>query len=76
MFLRRTRSGPREYLQLVESYRTPAGVRQRVLFSFGRIDQLSAEQIDTLVRGLQRVGGDESTAPPPPAPRHRLRARP
>ena len=67
MFLRRTRSGPREYLQLVESYRTPAGVRQRVLFSFGRIDQLSAEQIDTLVRGLQRVGGDESTVSPSPS---------
>ncbi|MHB1284803.1 MAG: IS1634 family transposase [Metallibacterium scheffleri] len=61
MFLRRTRSGPREYLQLAESYRTPAGVRQRVLFSFGRIDQLPAEQIDTLIRGLQRVSGDEST---------------
>ena len=69
MFLRRTRSGPREYLQLAESYRTPAGVRQRVLFSFGRIDQLSAEQIETLVRGLQRVGGEERTALPAPSPR-------
>ena len=57
MFLRRTRSGPREYLQLVESYRTAAGVRQRVLFSFGRIDQLDAAQIQTLVRGLERYTG-------------------
>ena len=57
MFLRRTRSGPREYLQLVESYRVAGGVRQRVLFSFGRIDQLDAAQIQTLVRGFERYTG-------------------
>jgi len=71
MFLRRTRSGPREYLQLVESYRVAGGVRQRVLFSFGRIDQLDAAQIQTLVRGLERyteAGASSVVAQPASAP--------
>lgn len=51
MYLRRTRSGSRDYLQLVESFRVDGGVRQRVLYSFGRLDQLDPEQVKTLIEG-------------------------
>ena len=57
MYLRRTRSGSRDYLQLVESFRVDGGVRQRVLYSFGRLDQLDADQVKTLIDGLVRHTG-------------------
>lgn len=69
MYLRRTRSGSRDYLQLVESFRVDDGVRQRVLFSFGRLDQLDRDQVKTLIHGLARHTGVElpkaSAAPLP-----------
>ena len=58
MFTRITRSGGREYLQLVESYRNDAGApRQRVIATLGRLDKLHAEALDPLIRGLQRAVG-------------------
>ena len=57
MYLRRTRSGSRDYLQLVESFRVDGGVRQRVLYSFGRLDQLDPDQVRTLIEGLARHTG-------------------
>ena len=63
MFTRLSRSGGRTYLQLVESYRNEAGQpRQRVIANLGRLDQLSAEQLEPLISGLERAVG-RSRAP-------------
>jgi len=59
MFVRVKKSGskeaPHEYLQIVESYRDGKAVRQRVISTLGRLDQLKAAgQIDGLVKSLAR----------------------
>lgn len=59
MFVRVKKSGskkaPHEYLQIVESYRDGKSVRQRVIATLGRLDQLNASgQIDGLVKSLAR----------------------
>jgi hypothetical protein len=44
MFVKVTTSGPRRYVQLVESYRDDAGrVKKRTVATLGRLDQLSGE---------------------------------
>ena len=45
MFLRTKRVGGREYLMLVENYRIEGRVRQRVLRSFGRQDQVDLAHV-------------------------------
>jgi transposase len=42
MFFRIKQSGPRQYLQIVENSRADGRVRQRVLVTLGRLDQLRA----------------------------------
>jgi hypothetical protein len=59
MFIRIKRGGnrthPHDYLQIVESYREGTSVRQRVLVTLGRLDQLQAEgQLDGLIKSLCR----------------------
>jgi hypothetical protein len=59
MFFRAKKSGskhrPHEYLQIVESYRDGKTVRQRVIATLGRLDQLKASgQIDGLMQSLSR----------------------
>lgn len=59
MFFRAKKSGsktqPHEYLQIVESYRDSTTVRQRVIATLGRLDQLRATgQIDGLMKSLAR----------------------
>lgn len=68
MFTRISRSGGREYLQLVESYRNEDGKpRHRVIANLGRIDHLQAESLRPLINGLQRAAGlPESKTPEPP----------
>jgi len=66
MFTRITRSGGREYLQLVQSYRNEAGApRQRVIATLGRLDQLQAVSLEPLIRGLQRAAGSVAPAATP-----------
>ena len=66
MYTRITRSGGRSYLQIVEGFRTEAGVRQRVLANLGRIDQLDGKKLDPLINGLQRaLGRAPETVPTP-----------
>jgi hypothetical protein len=56
MFFRAKRSGHREYLQLVENERTDGRVRQRVLASLGRMDELEASgQLVRLTESLARL---------------------
>ena len=59
MFFRAKKSGshdhPHEYLQIVESYRDGSSVRQRVIATLGRLDQIKASgQIDGLMQSLAR----------------------
>ena len=57
MFVKVTASGPRRYVQLVESYRDEAGrVKKRTVATLGRLDQLSGE-LDCVIDGLLKVSG-------------------
>lgn len=64
MYTRITRTGDRQYLQLVESFRNDRGqVRVRVVANLGRLDKLSAENLDPLINGLNRaIGRTENVA--------------
>jgi transposase len=55
MFLRVKKTSGREYLQIAESYRDGGKVRQRVIATIGRTDELVARgQIDQLLRSLAK----------------------
>lgn len=58
MYVRVVRSGPRRYIRLVEGYRDDNGrVKQRTVANLGRADQLSDDEVDGLIEGLQRAVG-------------------
>ena len=68
MFVKITTSGPRRYVQLVESYRDEAGrVKKRTVATLGRLDQLTGE-LDAVIDGLLKVSGREPVAPKVAAP--------
>jgi len=55
MFVRIKKSGPRQYLQVVESRWENGASRQRVIATLGRLDRLKARgEVDGLMRGLSR----------------------
>lgn len=55
MYFRRKQSQGRSYLQIVESHRTGDQVRQRVIATLGRLDELEASgQLDRLLRSGAR----------------------
>ena len=55
MFFRSKKSGERTYLQIVESYRDAGRVKQRVIVTLGRLDQLQASgQLDSLLQSGAR----------------------
>lgn len=57
MFIKITRSGPRQYLQLVEAYRDDTGkAKHRTLATLGRLDQI-AGNLDSVLAGLLKVSG-------------------
>lgn|SRR5574337_363385 len=66
MYTRITRSGGRSYLQIVEGFRTEAGVRQRVVANLGRLDKLEGAKLDPLIHGLQRALGRVPASAPVP----------
>lgn len=66
MYTRITRSGGRSYLQIVEGFRTEAGVRQRVVANLGRLDHLEGAKLDPLIHGLQRALGRVPVSAPVP----------
>jgi hypothetical protein len=67
VFIKLTRSGPNQYVQLVEAFRDDEGrPKQRTVATLGRLDQLGTE-LKSVISGLQRVTG-QSPVPPPPAP--------
>ncbi|MBW6495514.1 MAG: IS1634 family transposase [Burkholderiaceae bacterium] len=64
MYTRITKTGDRQYLQLVESFRNDRGqVRVRVIANLGRLDRLSPDKLDPLINGLNRaLGRGENTS--------------
>ena len=55
MFIKLTKSGPRQYLQLVEAYRDDAGrPKQRTVATLGRLDQLG-DSLQSMRDGLSRL---------------------
>lgn len=55
MFVRAKKSGPHQYLQVVENRREGTKVVQRVISTLGRLDRLNAKgDIESLVRSLSR----------------------
>ncbi len=65
MFIKLTRRGPNQYVQLVAAYRDDEGrPKQRTVATLGRIDQLNTE-LKSVITGLQRVTGQapDSAAP-------------
>ncbi len=55
MFARVKKSGPHQYLQLVENRRENGKVAQRVIATLGRMDQLSGKGgVESLIRSLSR----------------------
>src|SRR6056297_122170 len=66
MYTKITRSGGRQYLQLVEGYRNEQGkVRHRVVANLGRLEDLNPAKLDPLINGLNRaIGRIDNTAFP------------
>jgi len=55
MFARTKKSGKYEYLQVVENRREGPKVKQHVIATLGRLDQMHAKgEVETLVRSLAR----------------------
>ena len=66
MFVKVTTSGPRRYVQLVESFRDEAGlVKKRTVATLGRLDQLGGE-LDSVIAGLMKVAGRKPLQPKEP----------
>ena len=57
MYVKITRSGKRQYLQLVEAVRENGKPRQRHIATLGRLDQLLDSDVDALVNGLLKATG-------------------
>lgn len=70
MFIKLTRSGPRRYVQLVESFRDDDGrVKQRTIASLGRLERIDPH-VESVIRGLQRVTGRAIEPQPEPPVLH------
>jgi len=55
MFARVKKSGKYQYLQIVENRKVSGKVKQRVVATVGRLDQLQAKgRVETLIRSLSR----------------------
>ena len=65
MYFRKKTSGGRAYLQIVESRREGAAVRQQVIATLGRIDELRASgQLERLCQSNGRSSVRGATPPP------------
>lgn len=65
MFIKLTRSGPNQYVQLVEAFRDADGrPKQRTVATLGRFDQMQGD-LKSVISGLQRITGQTPVAQPP-----------
>jgi hypothetical protein len=63
MYIKVTRSGPRRYVQLVESFRNDEGkVKQRTLATLGRLDRMDGA-LESVTNGLLKIAGRAAPAP-------------
>jgi transposase len=68
VFIKLTRRGPNQYVQLVDAYRDDEGrPKQRTVATLGRIDQLNTE-LKSVISGLQRVTGQTPVVAAPVLP--------
>jgi transposase len=68
VFIKLTRRGPNQYVQLVAAYRDDDGrPKQRTVATLGRIDQLNTE-LKSVIAGLQRVTGQTPDVAAPVLP--------
>jgi len=68
VFIKLTRRGPNQYVQLVDAYRDDEGrPKQRTVATLGRIDQLNTE-LKSVISGLQRVTGQTPDVAAPVVP--------
>jgi len=68
VFIKLTRRGPNQYVQLVDAYRDDEGrPKQRTVATLGRIDQLNTE-LKSVISGLQRVTGQIPVVAAPVVP--------
>ena len=66
MYVKITHSGPRRYVQLVESFRNDEGkVKQRTVATLGRLDQMDG-QLESVIHGLLKLTGQEAARRGPP----------
>ena len=64
MYVKITRSGPRRYVQLLESFRDENGrVKKRTVANLGRIDEIDGA-LDSVINGLLKVAGREPWVAP------------
>jgi transposase len=64
MYVKITQSGPRRYVQLVESYRDETGrVKKRTVATLGRLDRVSGE-LDAVINGLLKATGRKALPNP------------
>ena len=62
MYIKITRSGPRRYVQLLESFRDENGqVKKRTIANLGRLDEIDGA-LDSVINGLLKVAGREPPA--------------
>jgi len=67
MYVKITKSGPRQYIQIVESFRSEDGrVKNRTIASLGRLDQIGGD-LESVIRGLSKIAGKEVSSPETPA---------
>lgn len=65
MYVKITRSGPRRYVQLLESFRDENGrVKKRTVANLGRLDEIDGA-LDSVINGLLKVSGRAPMASPP-----------
>ena len=65
MHVKITSSGPRQYVQLVESYRDHGGlVKKRTVANLGRLDQIGGD-LDAVISGLMKISGKPPVSPDP-----------
>jgi transposase len=68
VFIKLTRRGPNQYVQLVDAYRDDEGrPKQRTVATLGRVDQLNTE-LKSVISGLQRVTGQTPVVAAPVVP--------
>lgn len=76
MYIKITRSGPRRYVQLVESFRDENGqVKKRTIANLGRLDEIDGA-LDSVINGLLKVTGALTARPDVSAAQADFRVRP